>query len=95
MDASKSRPAIHPGEMLSHEFEYLGLSADDLARALDVPAHRVSRILAGKRAISADTASRLGSWLGTDPELWLNLQRQYELRLIEQTDGAAVRDRVT
>lgn len=53
-----------------------------------------SQILAGKRAISADTAVRLGYWLGTGLEFWLNLQRQYELRLIEQTDGAAIRSRV-
>jgi addiction module HigA family antidote len=90
-----SRPAIHPGEILKDELEYLGFSAADLARALDVPANRVSQILAGKRAISADTALRLGFWLGTGPELWLDLQRQYELRLIEQTDGAAIRGRVT
>ena len=90
-----SRPAIHPGEILKDELEFLGFSAADLARALDVPANRVSQILAGKRAISADTALRLGYWLGTGPELWLDLQRQYELRLIEQTDGAAIRGRIT
>lgn len=88
------RPAIHPGETLKDELEYLGFSAADLARALDVPANRVSQILAGKRAISADTALRLGYWLGTGPELWLNLQHQYELRLVEQIDGAAIRGRV-
>lgn len=90
-----SRPAIHPGEILKDELEFLGFSAADLARALDVPANRVSQILAGKRAISADTALRLGYWLGTGPELWLDLQRQYELRLIEQTDGDSIRSRIT
>ncbi len=90
-----SRPAIHPGEILKDELEFLGFSAADLARALDVPANRVSQILAGKRSISADTALRLGYWLGTGPAFWLDLQRQYELRLIEQTDGAAIRGRVT
>lgn len=90
-----TRPAIHPGEILKDELEFLEFSAADLARALDVPANRVSQILAGKRAISADTALRLGYWLGTGPELWLDLQRQYELRLIEQTDGTAIRGRVT
>lgn len=90
-----SRPAIHPAEILKDELEFLGFSAADLARALDVPANRVSQILAGKRAISADTALRLGYWLGTGPELWLDLQRQYELRLIEQTDGDSIRSRIT
>jgi addiction module HigA family antidote len=89
------RPAIHPGEILKDELEFLEMSAAELARALDVPANRVSQILTGKRAISADTAVRLGYWLGTGPELWLNLQRQYELRLIEESDGEAIRSRVT
>jgi addiction module HigA family antidote len=89
------RPAIHPGEILKDELEFLGFSAADLARALDVPPNRVSQILAGKRSISADTAFRLGYWMGTGPEFWLNLQRQYELRLIEQTDGASIRSRIS
>jgi addiction module HigA family antidote len=59
------------------------MSAAEVARALPVPPNRVSQILNGKRAITADTALRLGRWLGTSPELWLNLQRQYELRLAE------------
>jgi addiction module HigA family antidote len=80
---------------LKDELEFLEMSAAELARALDVPANRVSQILTGKRAISADTAVRLGYWLGTGPELWLNLQRQYELRLIEESDGEAIRSRVT
>ena len=90
-----TRPAIHPGEVLKDELEFLGISAAELARAIDVPKNRVSQILAGKRSITAGTAMRLGYWLGSGPELWLNLQRQYELRLIEQTDGATIRDRVT
>ena len=89
------RPPIHPGEILRDELDELGMSAAGLARSLDVPANRVSQILAGKRSITTDTAVRLGYWLGTGPELWLNLQRQYELRLIEETDGAAIRSRIT
>ena len=77
------RPPIHPGEILREELDYLGISAAELARTLNVPANRVSQILHGKRAITVDTALRLGHWLGTGPELWLNLQRQYELRLAE------------
>ncbi len=89
------RPAIHPGEMLKDELEFLGMSAADLARALDVPPNRISQILSGKRAITADTAVRLGYWLGSGPEIWLNLQQQDELRLTEQSDGAAIRRQVT
>ncbi len=95
MNTLADRPAIHPGEILKDELDFLGISAAALARALDVPPNRVSQILAGKRSISADTALRLGYWMGTGPEFWLNLQRQYELRLIEQTDGAAIRGRIT
>lgn len=90
-----ARPAIHPGEILKEELDFLSISGADLARALDVTPNRVSQILSGKRAISADTALRLGYWLGTGPEFWLNLQRQYELRLIEQTDGPRIREQVT
>jgi antitoxin HigA-1 len=56
-----------------------------------VPTNRISQILNGKRAITADTALRLGYWLGTGPEIWLNLQKSYELRLAEQESGAEIR----
>lgn len=75
------RTPIHPGEILGEELAELKLSAAQLARALRVPPNRVSQILAGKRAISADTALRLGRWLGTGPRFWLNLQQAYELDL--------------
>lgn len=76
-----ARTPIHPGEILADELKELGISASELARALRVPANRVSQILAGKRAISADTALRLGRWFGTGPQLWLNLQQAYDLDL--------------
>jgi addiction module HigA family antidote len=74
-----ARRPIHPGEILADELKALGMSAAELARALRVPANRVSQIAAGKRAISADTALRLGRWFGTGPQLWLNLQQAYDL----------------
>ena len=78
---NRMRP-IHPGEILREEFLVpLGMSARELARALDVPANRVSSIVAGKRDISADTALRLAKALRTGPEVWLNLQQTYDLRL--------------
>jgi addiction module HigA family antidote len=86
-----ARTPIHPGEILADELEELGLSAAGLARELHVPTNRITQILNGKRAISADTALRLGRWFGTGPELWLNLQKQYELRLAEQEVGEEIR----
>ena len=85
------RPAIHPGEILADELEELNISATRLARILHVPANRITQILAGQRAITADTALRLGRWLGTGPELWMNLQKSYELRLAEEKSGAEIK----
>lgn len=76
--------AVHPGEILSDELEELGLSAAELARQLDVPPNRISQILAGKRAITADTALRLAHWFGTSAQLWIGLQNAYDLFLAEQ-----------
>jgi addiction module HigA family antidote len=73
------RTPIHPGEILADELAELGVSGAELARTLRVPANRINQIVSGKRAITADTALRLGKWLGTGPELWLNLQKTFEL----------------
>lgn len=89
-----ARPPIHPGEILSEELAELQLSAAELGRELHVPTNRITQILAGKRAVTADTALRLGHWLGTGPEIWLNLQTAYELRLAEQESGADIRSTV-
>ncbi|MBI3949800.1 MAG: HigA family addiction module antidote protein [Acidobacteria bacterium] len=86
-----ARTPIHPGEILADELEELGMSAAELARILHVPTNRITQIIAGKRAITADTALRLGRWLGTGPELWLNLQKSYELRLAEQQIGKEIK----
>ena len=86
-----ARPAIHPGEVLAGELAELNISAAELARILHVPTNRITQILAGRRAITADTALRLGQWLGTSPELWLNLQKSYELRLAEQAKGEEIK----
>jgi antitoxin HigA-1 len=85
-----TRPAIHPGEILADELQELGISAAELARTLHVPTNRVTQILNGQRGITADTALRLGQWFGTGPELWLNLQKSYELRLAEQQAGEEI-----
>jgi addiction module HigA family antidote len=77
------RSAIHPGEHLAEQLEALDMSAAALARRLKVPTNRITEILNGRRAITGDTALRLGHFFGTSPEFWLNLQKIYELRLAE------------
>ena len=82
---------IHPGEHLAEELEALGMSATELARQLKVPTNRITGILNGQRAITGDTALRLGHFFGTSPQFWLNLQSMYELRLAEQKAGKAIK----
>lgn len=82
-----SRTPIHPGEILTDELEALEISAAELARIIAVPANRITQIMAGKRAITADTALRLGRYFGTTAEFWINLQKIYELDLARQEIG--------
>src|SRR5215212_11051056 len=89
------RPPIHPGEILADELAELQMSAAQLSRELHVPTNRVMQILNGRRALTADTALRLGQWFGTGPELWINLQKQYELRQTEHEVGQEIRQTVT
>jgi len=84
-----ARTAIHPGEQLAEQLEALGMSAAELARQLKVPTNRITHILNGDRAITGDTALRLGHFFGTSAEFWLNLQKLYELRIAERESGAA------
>ncbi len=70
-----ARTPIHPGEILADELTDIGISAARLARTQGVPAHRISQIIAGKRAISADTALRLSRYFRTSPDLWMNVQK--------------------
>lgn len=81
---------IHPGEVLSEEFlKPMGLSANALAKQLGVPGNRISMIVAGKRAITGDTALRLAEAFGTTPEFWMNLQMAWELETARQAMNAA------
>ena len=86
------RSAIHPGEHLAEQLEALDMSAAELARQLKVPTNRITAILNGQRAVTGDTALRLGHFFGTSPEFWLNLQKLYELRLAEQKAGQIIKD---
>ena len=75
---------VHPGEILKEEFLVpLGLSANALAKALNVPAPRINDIVRQRRGISADTALRLARYFGGDARSWLNLQTAYDLRVAE------------
>jgi addiction module HigA family antidote len=66
------------------------MSANELARKLGVPTNRLTQIIAGKRGITGDTALRLGKWFGTGPDIWMNLQKNYELRLAALEIGDAL-----
>ncbi len=74
-----ARKPIHPGEILADELEEIALTATKLAREISVPPNRVLGIIHGSRNITADTALRLGRFFGTGPELWMNLQKAYDL----------------
>jgi addiction module HigA family antidote len=90
-----ARDPIHPGRFLADEIEALGMSVPEVAEVLHVPANRIYQLLKGQRALTADTALRLSQWLGTSAEMWLNLQKLYELRLAEQQTGAKIRKTIT
>ena len=86
---------IHPGEILLEEFmKPMGISINRLSRDIAVPPGRVSAIVNGKRAISADTAIRLGRYFGTSPEVWAGLQSDYELRIAQRTIGPEIEKRI-
>lgn len=86
-----ARTAIHPGEHLTEQLEALSMSAAELARQIRVPTNRVTQILKGERAITGDTALRLGHFFGTSAEFWLNLQKMYELRIAERESGGDIK----
>ena len=81
------RDPIHPGETLREDLDALGMSAAELARRIEVPENDVRGILDDQRAITDETALRLGRFFGTSGEFWLNLQKLYELRSVERTHG--------
>src|ERR1700757_4371380 len=101
MSVAKKKPAtkkllpIHPGEVLREDYmKPLGLTAHRLAMELHVPATRVAEIVHERRAISADTAIRLGRYLKTTAQFWLNLQTAYDLEVIEDQALARIESEV-
>jgi len=86
---------IHPGEILLEDFmKPMGVSINRLARDVVVPPGRISAIVNGKRAITADTALRLGKYFGVLPQTWLGLQAEYDLRIAQRVVGDEVEKRV-
>ncbi len=88
---------IHPGEILQEEFLHPSdpwLDANTLAKALAVPANRITAILNGQRGITGDTALRLGTFFNTSPGFWMNLQKTYELRLAEKALAGKVKKHI-
>jgi addiction module HigA family antidote len=79
--------AVHPGDILKDELDELGITPTEFARQIHVPPNRISQIIAGKRAVTGDTALRFGHWFGTEPQFWLNLQSAYDIRLAEEKAG--------
>jgi addiction module HigA family antidote len=78
----EKRPPVHPGEILLKEFlEPMDISQSQLAEAADVDKRRINDIVRGRRAITGDTAVRLAHCFGTSVEFWMNLQKQYEIRI--------------
>ena len=86
---------VHPGKTLLEDFmKPLGVSINRLARDVVVPPGRISAIVNGKRAITADTALRLGKYFGVSPQTWMGLQAEYDLRVAQQVIGEEVERRV-
>ncbi|REJ69507.1 MAG: addiction module antidote protein, HigA family [Planctomycetota bacterium] len=93
--ARKRLDPIHPGEILLEEFlKPLGLSQNQLARDIDVPATRINDIVNGLRPITVDTALRLSRYFGNTAQFWLNLQQRYDLVLAERDLGATLDKRI-
>lgn len=86
---------IYPGEVLREDFlEPLGISINRLSRDISVPPNRISEIVNGKRAITADTALRLQLYFGVEAQFWLNLQTEYDLRLMKSKIWADIEHRI-
>lgn len=94
MQAAVLTPIAHPGRLLKRELAARDLSANRLALDLGVPSGRITDILNGRRAISADTALRLGRYFGNDARFWLDLQSQYEIAVVERDKGDEIALRV-
>ena len=92
---TKKIPPIHPGEILMEEFlEPFAISQYRLAKDIDVAPRRINEIIHGERAISADTALRLGKYFRTSPQFWLNLQSHFDLAVQEVELSVVLKNKV-
>lgn len=89
-----ARIRTHPGRILQEELAVRGLNANRLALAIRVPSNRITAIVRGERSITAETAVRLGRYLGTGAEFWMNLQSRYDISVIESAKGALIQEEV-
>jgi antitoxin HigA-1 len=87
-------PAVHLGRLLKRELKARALSANRLALDIGVPSGRVTDILNGRRSITADTAVRLGRYLGNSTQFWLDLQSQFDIAVVERDRGVEITRRV-
>jgi addiction module HigA family antidote len=87
-------PVVHPGRFLKREIVARKLSANRLSLDIGVPSGRVTDILNGRRAITADTAVRLGLYFGNSAQFWLDLQSQHDIGVVEREKGAELAKRV-
>jgi len=95
MSARKLLDPITPGEILREDFmEPMGISMNKLSRDIAVPPNRISEIVNGKRGISADTALRLERYFGVEAQFWLNLQSEYDLRVMKRKIGPDIEQRI-
>lgn len=85
---------VHPGRLLKRELIARKLSANRLALDLGVPSGRITDVLNGRRAITADTAVRLGRYFGNSAQFWLNLQSQHDIAIVERDKGVDINRRV-
>lgn len=84
-------PLATPGEILLHDFlEPMGISQYRLAKEIGVPQRRIGEIVAGRRAITADTALRLAAFFGTDAQSWINLQSHYDTEMAREPMAAVL-----
>ncbi len=89
-----ARVRTHPGVVLREELRAREMSANQLALAIRVPANRITSILRGDRAISAETALRLGRYLGTGAEFWMNLQSRHDVSVVISERGELIEKEV-
>ena len=95
MSTKKLLEPITPGEILREDFmDQFGISINKLSRDLSVPPNRISEIVNGKRSVTADTALRLQRYFGVEAQFWLNLQTEYDLRMIKRKIWSDIEQRI-